>query len=879
MRVPSSVAPPDPRPAAVSVRAPASKVPPTAPIASAPWAQFAAVVVQLALLVLVVRGFGLEGDRLGDVLVLAAAGFIIHHFLPARFRLPFFALLSFAGIQVAFGTALAMRVIGLGLLLIAICHLPIAFKLRVVLLLLLGGGLAAVRRGSFWFPGVNTATVVILTSFFMFRLIVYLYDLRHRTAPFGFWRALAYFFMLPNAVFLLFPVVDYKTFCTTYATGDRFTVYQRGLRWMLRGVVQLILYRLVYKLLQVDPLDVTDLTGVLRFMVATFLLYLKVSGTFHLAVGLLHLFGFALPEANHRYLLSRSFLDLWRRINIYWKDFILKNFFNPAYFRLKRLGPTGALVLATLYAFFWTWLLHSYQTFWITGKEKFSSWQEGAFWAALGLLVLGSALYEARGGRRRAAARVSFRSELGRALCTITTMVTLVVLWTFWTCQSTDELTWLLEAAQHVTLASLVAIVAGLALLGGAAVVLGRSTAEPGGTATAPLVSDRSMFWLWAGAVSLAASGLLLLNILPAWRPVQGTMAGDVLTVMQAEGINQTDMDAVRRGYYEELDVARLDSDIKAAVQPRQRWPIRQYHRMTNEFMVHEAIPGRSLAVEGKPVTINRWGMRDHDYAMAKPPGVFRIVLLGSSAEAGHGVGDNDTFKALLEDRLNREDTGGTFRKYEILNFSVAGYGGYQKLALLERTALSLDPDLVLFVTYLAETERTAYHVAQLVQAQYNIPEEYQGPIRAAIEKAHVDPSMPFPRIERRLKPYSMDLVTAVYERLAHVCHAHGIRAAFVYRPQTGEQPRLVAGERERLLDVARRTGLPVLNLSAAYDGVTDRGSLMVAPYSAYHFAQLAREAFDDHPNELGHRLLADELYRQLHTDEGLLLIRPRNKP
>src|SRR5262249_37394492 len=159
----------------------------------------------------------------------------------------------------------------------------------------------------------------------------------------------------PNTCFFLFPVVDYKTFCTTYGAGERFAIYQRGLRWMLRGVVQLLLYRLVYQLLQVDPLDVTDLGGGARVMVATYLLYLRVSGQFHLAIGLLHLFGFALPETHHRYLLASNFLDYYRRVNIYWKDFILKVFFNPAYFRLKRWGAMWALALATLYAFFWTW--------------------------------------------------------------------------------------------------------------------------------------------------------------------------------------------------------------------------------------------------------------------------------------------------------------------------------------------------------------------------------------------------------------------------------------------------------------------------------------------------------------------------------------------
>ena len=92
---------------------------------------------------------------------------------------------------------------------------------------------------------------------------------------------------------------------------------------------------------------------------ATYLLYLHVSGQFHLIVGLLHMFGFNLPETHHRYLLASSFTDFWRRINIYWKDFIMKLFFYPAFFALRGIGTLRAIALATLLAFFATWALHA----------------------------------------------------------------------------------------------------------------------------------------------------------------------------------------------------------------------------------------------------------------------------------------------------------------------------------------------------------------------------------------------------------------------------------------------------------------------------------------------------------------------------------------
>src|SRR5947208_4521864 len=57
-------------------------------------AQFLAVLVQFALIAVVVDYWQLESQLLTRLLWLAFGGFIIHHLLPQRFRLPFFAMLS-----------------------------------------------------------------------------------------------------------------------------------------------------------------------------------------------------------------------------------------------------------------------------------------------------------------------------------------------------------------------------------------------------------------------------------------------------------------------------------------------------------------------------------------------------------------------------------------------------------------------------------------------------------------------------------------------------------------------------------------------------------------------------------------------------------------
>lgn len=327
--------------------------------------QLLAVIVQFGLLVALVWRFQLEHSRsFVWVMGLAFFGFVIHHFLPARFRLHFFAAFSVgvtvylmargAGASMNWGPGLTLVGVGLGL--IGLCHLPIAFGARLALLVAAGLVLSVLRARLDWLPWLG-GIWPILGSMFAFRLMVYLYDLKHQAAPFSVSRAVAYFFMLPNVCFPLFPIVDYKTFCATYQNEPLPRIYQVGLQWMFRGVVQLLLYRLVYQFGGLDILDVQNATDAVRFMVATYLLYLKVSGQFHLIVGLLHMFGFNLPETHHLYYLASSFTDLWRRINIYWKDFIMKLFFYPSFFALKEWGTMKALAVSSLAAFFATWVL------------------------------------------------------------------------------------------------------------------------------------------------------------------------------------------------------------------------------------------------------------------------------------------------------------------------------------------------------------------------------------------------------------------------------------------------------------------------------------------------------------------------------------------
>jgi hypothetical protein len=97
---------------------------------------------------------------------------------------------------------------------------------------------------------------------------------------------------------------------------------------------------------------------------------------------------------------------------------------------------------------------------------------------------------------------------------------------------------------------------------------------------------------------------------------------------------------------------------------------------------------------EGESWTqINRFGFRDRDRTPEKPPGVFRIAVLGDSYTEARGVEMHETFTALAEQQL--KDCPGFERGVEVLNFGVSGYGTGQELLALQKRVWQFDPDLI----------------------------------------------------------------------------------------------------------------------------------------------------------------------------------------
>jgi alginate O-acetyltransferase complex protein AlgI len=583
-----------------------------------------------------------------------------------------------------------------------------------------------------------------------------------------------------------------------------------------------------------------------------YLLYLRISGTFHLIVGLLHMFGFNLPETHHLYYLATSFTDFWRRINIYWKDFVMKLFFYPTHFALRKMGTLRAMSVATLATFLATWLLHSWQWFWIRGTLLFN-WKDFSFWMILAVLVLVTAIYETTRGRKRTLtpSKLTLRRRFMFGLEAGAVFFLMCILWTFWTCQSWAEFQTLIDAASKPTLRDIAVILAVVGAICVCGMLWGRSSRETSeGRST---TATRGPFHFWRSAVAISAGSICLL-VAPSVANQTITNVRDVVARLHSDVLNARDLAAQRRGYYEDLDVGRMDNwqwHRKAGMPEGWAEGKNVFYRQRSDFMLTEIVPSTSTNLKGVPINSNRFGMRDREYAEIKPANAYRIVLLGASHDMGAGIKDHETYENLVEDRLNDAPPDQRYSKYEILNLSVGGSSILQRLLRLEQQGFQFAPDAALLSLAAHDKQFLIQHLRKVLALGIRPPPDYRELFERIVGKARVHGKMPETMIERRLQPYATEIYEWSFRRFAQQCKQRGIHPLVIYRPAPVDFEGVEQAERSEVIRLARAAGLEVIDLSPAFDSVTNRNTLIIAKW-------------DDHTTAFGHRLLADKLYEGL---------------
>jgi lysophospholipase L1-like esterase len=274
--------------------------------------------------------------------------------------------------------------------------------------------------------------------------------------------------------------------------------------------------------------------------------------------------------------------------------------------------------------------------------------------------------------------------------------------------------------------------------------------------------------------------------------------------------------------------------------------------RAADPRLLYELIPNRCGA--------NAHGFMDAERTLEKPPGTYRIVLIGDSVAQGQGVPRDARFGTLLEAELNARDPTS---HYEVVHLALTGYSTRQQLIVLEALGLAHQPDLLLWSYVLNDPAHPVFHDANGEAGRYFFAPDWHLPqfLRKSWFQARENVVRWARGCDRdfhaTLHCVYRDQVVTNLGALAALTNAAHVPTVLLIHPLLGDES--FASYRARwihadIAQIARTLGLDVIDL---LDAVQD--------HRPADLAQKTADRVDPwHPNALGHRLFADYLVERL---------------
>src|SRR5207248_1242196 len=167
-------------------------------------------------------------------------------------------------------------------------------------------------------------------------------------------------------------------------------------------------------------------------------------------------------------------------------------------------------------------------------------------------------------------------------------------------------------------------------------------------------------------------------------------------------------------------------------------------------------------------------------------------------------------------------------------------------LVMFEK-ALGFAPNAVIYVATGREAYRAVRYVADAARQGRAIPYDF---LRDVVEKAGVDRGMDEANAQKHLGAYQKEILSGIYGKIAAESRQRGVVPIYVFLPQVREG--LWQEETPEALQAAQAAGFVVIDLSTVYQG---------RPLASVQVSES-----DDHPNQLGHQLVAERLYEALNA-------------
>lgn len=258
-------------------------------------------------------------------------------------------------------------------------------------------------------------------------------------------------------------------------------------------------------------------------------------------------------------------------------------------------------------------------------------------------------------------------------------------------------------------------------------------------------------------------------------------------------------------------------------------------------------------------VSINGEGLRGPEFAPSKPPGTFRVLILGDSVVFGWGVPHPETFPARLSEAWAREGLD-----VEVIPAGVCSWNTRTEYEFLKAKALAYQPDLLVLVIVGNDTEVKREGRTEVARAgaagakpdKSRLRDAWEDLRRFVLRRSHLaaNARLVFEKLRAEDGPARatpdgpgwQDARLAL-DGIVELCRAHGIElVAYLFHPERDLSP---AGPLALYQARLRELGVPVFAMPDA----------LFSADGAYR-----NSVADPHPNARGHALIAAAMERDL---------------
>lgn len=752
----------------------------------------------------------------------------VYYLLTFKLRIPALLIVFVSFLLYAIGPISALFYLAIALVLVLLLRNP-KLPLALAALALVITGMLLLRLEVLYFPRLIVGAHFVAAAF-MFRGIWFYYESKHGLLKSGFWMDLAYFLIPANICFAFFAIIDPLKFNNSF---KGYKTFESGLKRLAYGLSLVLLYRLLANSFPVSFEDVNNFSSLLHYAISKYWLVLNIAGIILCGAATMNLFGFELASLFGNFFLATSFTELWRKVNTNWRDFMIRVFYYPLFFKFKKQNQFIRIYVSIIIAFTLTWLLHDYQLFWISGKPGLKA-NSFFYWLIYGNLVAFKVYSELKENAS------STKNLFIKTIKASGIFILCSFLWLLWESETISDYAFIVKSAfiSHNfsfinTSITLVTVISAyfIALNLDKQYEKHRAKIE---NATVKIIIPVIFSFL------LVFKSNYFEKVFPEMQKK--------LSVLSSVTISEEDNFARDESYYDNILTSAHNDDNpwEIHLKGETKWgSSKGATQRTGDLLMREFIPNTTTDMGYFTLKINSAGFRDDEYTLLKDTNCIRIAIVGGSNECGYGINKEYVFETIAE-RILDSTYKPKGKRIEILNFASLGSMLIQNIEIVKRKVLPYKPDILVYFSHPKEDKHIARNLSKLilngVDLKYTI-------LKEAKTNSGSTQNLSRQQIVKRLLPYSRGIMEWGYKELADVCFSNHIKPVWVFIPTPKDDlPRL---NYQKFSEMAKQNKFIIFDMSNIYNG--------------YDLRKITASETDLHPGILGHQLITNSFLEEIN--------------